>query len=91
MVPAMENLARQLIGMPRQNIRCTCSTTPGNPMTEANVTTGWKRAMIKAPEEGMTTKRFTFHDRRADYMTQHKESYGSLPELHANRPRRPWP
>jgi hypothetical protein len=38
--------------------------------------------------EGDTAKiiprRFTFHDLRAYYTTQHKAQYGALPELHAD-------
>lgn len=85
MGPAMENLARRLLGMPRpENSLHVFNNTRGNPMTEANFTTGWQRAMVKALKEGVISKRFTFHDLRAYYTTQHKEKYGSLPELHAN-------
>lgn len=85
MGPAMENLARRLIGMPRpESSLHVFNNTKGNPLTEANFLTGWQRAMVAALKEGVITRRFTFHDLRAYYTTQHKEKYGSLPELHAN-------
>lgn len=53
-------------------------------MSDTSFTTGWQRAMIEALEAGVIKQRFTFHDLRAFYTTQHKERYGALPELHAN-------
>ena len=85
MGPAMENLARRLIGMPRpENSLHVFNNTRGEPLTETNFLTGWQRAMVAALKEGVITRRFTFHDLRAYYTTQHKERYGNLPELHAN-------
>lgn len=40
--------------------------------------------MVEALDDGVVTRRFTFHDRRAYYTTQHKERFGALPELHAS-------
>ncbi len=42
------------------------------------------KLLDQALEEKVITKRFTFHDLRAYYVTQHKEERGSLPDLHAN-------
>lgn len=85
MGPAMENLARRLVGLERPaNSLQVFNNTKGNPMTESNFLSGWQRAMVTALKEGVITRRFTFHDLRAYYTTQHKEKYGSLPELHAN-------
>ncbi|MCY1246035.1 hypothetical protein D9M72_592340 [compost metagenome] len=40
--------------------------------------------MARALEDKIIPRRFTFHDLRAYYTTQHKAQYGSLPELHAD-------
>ncbi len=40
--------------------------------------------MLAGNQGRRITKRFTVHGLRAYYTTQHKEKYGSLPELHAN-------
>lgn len=40
--------------------------------------------MAKALEDKIISRRFTFHDLRAYYTTQHKTRYGALPELHAD-------
>lgn len=44
----------------------------------------WGKLMNDAIEAGAVAKRFTFHDLRAYYVTQHKAERGSLPDLHAN-------
>jgi integrase len=36
----------------------------------------------KAIAAGIVTRRFTFHDLRAYYATQHKRTHGTLPDLH---------
>ncbi len=40
--------------------------------------------MLQAIEEKVIAHRFTFHDLRAYYVTQHKAERGALPDLHAN-------
>lgn len=40
--------------------------------------------MHEAIEQNIVSRRFTFHDLRAYYTTQHKAQYGTLPELHAD-------
>ena len=54
------------------------------PLTKSGFTTGWQRAMVEALESKVISRRFTFHDLRAYYTTQHKARYGALPELHAS-------
>lgn len=56
----------------------------GNRYTEAGFTTLWGRVMRAALAEGVVKRRFTFHDLRAYYTTQHKAQTGDLPELHAS-------
>lgn len=42
------------------------------------------KLLDQALNEKIITKRFTFHDLRAYYVTQHKAERGVLPDLHAN-------
>ncbi len=85
MGPAMQNLATRLLDIPRQETsQHVFINQRGRPMSDTSFTTGWQRAMIEALEAGVIKQRFTFHDLRAFYTTQHKERYGALPELHAN-------
>ena len=85
MGPRMLEFARRLLALPRPD---TCLSVfvnqRGNPMTESGFMTGWQRAMVDALKQGVITRRFTFHDLRAYYTTQHKERYGALPDLHAS-------
>lgn len=83
--PAMEDLVRRLRALPRPD-GClhVFVTRDGNPYTEEAFTSSWQRAMVKALAEEVVTRRFTFHDLRAFYTTQHKAQYGALPELHAD-------
>jgi hypothetical protein len=40
--------------------------------------------MAKALADKIIPRRFTFHDLRAYYTTQHKAQYGALPDLYAD-------
>lgn len=85
MGPAMHSLALRLLALPRPDTSLHVFINQrGNPLSESGFTTGWQRAMVDALAEGVIQRRFTFHDLRAYYTTQHKERYGALPELHAN-------
>lgn len=44
----------------------------------------WGKLMVEAIEGKVIERRFTFHDLRAYYATQHKQDRGALPDLHAN-------
>lgn len=61
-------------------------TRDGNPYTARGFKTLWQRIVTKAIEDKVITAadRFTFHDLRAFYATQHKASTGELPDLHKN-------
>lgn len=59
-------------------------TMSGNPYTEAGFKAMWSKLMAAALDEKAIDKRFTFHDLRAYYVTQHKALRGALPDLHAN-------
>ncbi len=56
----------------------------GNPYTASGFASMWQKLIRAATEAGAITNRFTFHDLRAYYTTQHKEVMGELPDLHAS-------
>ena len=57
----------------------------GNPYNESAFNSIWQRAITKAQSDGVIQTRFTFHDLRAYCATQHKDQFGDLPEMHAQR------
>ncbi|MFZ3120049.1 MAG: tyrosine-type recombinase/integrase [Variovorax sp.] len=81
----MGDLVRRLRALPRPD-EClhVFTTRDGNPYTDDGFASTWQRAMAKALADGVIPRRFTFHDLRAYYTTQHKVQYGALPELHAD-------
>jgi integrase len=58
----------------------------GNAYSESGFKTLWQRIMTAAVAEGILSpaQRFTFHDLRAFYATEHKRQRGALPDLHKN-------
>ena len=54
------------------------------PYSEQGFKALFSRAKAEAIKAGVITKRFTFHDLRAHYTTQHKRALGALPDLHAD-------
>lgn len=56
----------------------------GNPYKDRSFKTTWTRALVKALEDKIISRRFTFHDLRAFYATTHKNERGMLPDLHKN-------
>jgi integrase len=56
----------------------------GNPYTAQGFAAMWGKLMREAIGKGVIKRRFTFHDLRAYYTTQHKERAGALPDLHAS-------
>lgn len=61
-------------------------TRGNNAYTSRGFKTLWQRCITLAIGEGVITAddRFTFHDLRAYYATQHKRERGGLPDLHAD-------
>lgn len=63
----------------------------GGPYQERAFKTAWARLMRDAmdadtgPPVLVDGQRFTFHDLRAFYATEHKRMHGELPDLHKNR------
>jgi integrase len=62
-------------------------TRDGNAYTARGFKTLWQRVVTDAIRVGVLTAgtRFTFHDLRAFYATEHKAEHGVLPDLHKNR------
>lgn len=56
----------------------------GNPYTSAGFASMWGKLMREAIAEKVIDRRFTFHDLRAYYTTEHKATTGGLPDLHAS-------
>jgi len=54
------------------------------PYSEQGFKSMFSRAMKDALAEKVVSQRFTFHDLRAHYATQHKHALGALPDLHAD-------
>lgn len=83
--PAMEGLVARLKALPRPDGCLTVFVTRnGNPYTDSGFSSNWQKIMREAIEQNIVSRRFTFHDLRAYYTTQHKAQYGTLPELHAD-------
>ena len=56
----------------------------GNTYTASGFAAMWGKLMREAMAKKVISRRFTFHDLRAHYTTQHKEQTGALPDLHAS-------
>lgn len=56
----------------------------GNPYTSAGFAAMWGKLMREAIAEGVITRRWTFHDLRSYYVTEHKITTGELPDTHAS-------
>ncbi|HBH38893.1 MAG TPA: integrase [Curvibacter sp.] len=85
--PAMEKLLERLETIrPGRECLYVFPTRDGNAYTDRGFKTLWQRIMLAAIEAKVVTKdaRFTFHDLRAYYATQHKVIKGKLPDLHNN-------
>lgn len=83
--PGMADLVSRLRALPRpEGCLHVFTTRDGNPYNDDGFNSTWQRAMVKALEEKVVERRFTFHDLRAYYTTEHKAQYGALPELHAD-------
>ncbi len=83
--PAVADLVRRLRTQWRpEGCLHVFVTRDGNPYTEDGFNSIWQRSLVEALETGVIEQRFTFHDLRAYYTTQHKAQYGALPEMHAD-------
>lgn len=83
--PALADLISRIKAMPRAaDCLYLFTTRDGNPYLEDSFSSYWHRLMNEALKAGIVKTRFTFHDLRAYYATQHKQRLGRLPDLHAN-------
>ena len=83
--PALQTLLATLRRLAKDDrLGAVFPNRAGNPYTEAGFKAMWSKLVAKALEEKAIEKRFTFHDLRAYYVTQHKAQRGALPDLHAN-------
>lgn len=56
----------------------------GNPYTASGFAAMWQKLMRESLDLCVLDRRFTFHDLRAHYTTEHKAQRGTLPDLHAS-------
>jgi len=56
----------------------------GVPYTASGFASNWQKLMVEALAKGVVDQRFTFHDLRAHYTSEHKTQHGTLPDLHAS-------
>jgi integrase len=83
--PALADLRRRLQAVAHnQQLGAVFPNRHGNPYTSSGFAAMWQRLMRAALDKGVITRRFTFHDLRAHYVTQHKAQAGALPDLHAS-------
>jgi integrase len=57
----------------------------GNTYTSQGFAAMWGKLMREAIAKKVINRRFTFHDLRAHYTTEHKERTGELPDLHQDK------
>lgn len=77
-------LARLKLLATNDRLGAVFPTRNGNTYTEQGFKAMWSKLVKKSLTEGVIATRFTFHDLRAYYVTQHKIQRGALPDLHAN-------
>lgn len=84
--PRLSELLDRLRSMRSEDCVYVFPTRDGNAYTARGFKTLWQRCVLAAIEQGVLTAktRFTFHDLRAFYATQHKAEHGTLPDLHKN-------
>lgn len=83
--PALLLLRTRLLAVARdEKVGAVFPNRQGNPYTAQGFAAMWGKLMREAMSEKVIARRFTFHDLRAHYATQHKERLGHLPDLHAS-------
>lgn len=83
--PALADLfARMRLVVPDARVGAVFPNSTGGAHAERGFKSAWSRLMAAAIKAGVVTTRFTFHDLRAYYTTQHKAQHGALPDLHSN-------
>lgn len=83
--PAMRELLARLRALATNDlIGVVFRNRSGNAYTYDGFASGWQKLMREALDKGIVKRRFTFHDLRAYYVTQHKAMRQSLPDIHAS-------
>jgi len=83
--PALAELLQRLRGVAKDDkLGAVFPNRNGNPYTDSGFAAMWQKLVVEALEQKVITRRFTFHDLRAHYTTEHKEQTGQLPDLHAS-------
>ena len=87
--PALNDLINRLDALRvERGVEClyVFPTRDNMAYTARGFKTLWQRCVLAAIEEKVITAedRFTFHDLRAYYATEHKQQLGALPDLHKN-------
>lgn len=78
------DLRAELESVRREGCSYLFPNRKGNAYTESGFNTMWQKAMRRAIADGIITRRFTFHDLRAHYVTNFKDQEKALPDLHKN-------
>lgn len=83
--PAMRALLARLRPIARDDrIGAVFPNRYGNTYTHDGFNSMWQKLMLAAHKKEVISKRFTFHDLRAHYVTTHKSVTGELPDMHAS-------
>ncbi|MFO1268578.1 MAG: tyrosine-type recombinase/integrase [Rubrivivax sp.] len=82
---ALLELRQRLLAVARDvKLGAVFPNRQGNPYTASGFAAMWGKLMREAVAQKIVARRFTFHDLRSHYTTQHKQQMGALPELHAS-------
>jgi len=82
--PAISELLSRLRAVRKNDCLYVFSNRHGTHYTAEGFKAMWSKLVKAAIDAKVIEERFTFHDLRAYYVTQHKAERGALPDLHAN-------
>jgi integrase len=82
--PAISELLGRLRAVRKNDCLYVFSNRHGTHYTAEGFKAMWSKLVKAAIDAKVIEERFTFHDLRAYYVTQHKAERGALPDLHAN-------
>jgi integrase len=85
--PALAELREQLQALAKDGrLGAVFPNRQGNPYTASGFAAMWGKLMRAAIAAGVIEKdrRFTFHDLRAHFVSEHQKQRGTLPNLHAS-------
>ena len=82
--PAMQELLGRLRAQRKNDCQTVFANRHGNPYTRSGFKSMWAKLRKAATAAGAISQRFTFHDLRAFYATQHKVRTGDQANLHKN-------